>query len=98
MAAPTNEAFHVLGEGSPDPTAFGAKAAGLAWLRQRGYRVPDALFISRFLTGHDELRAALLKTLPPPTQTHQLIARSSALTEDTIDASHAGEYDSVPHI
>lgn len=70
----------------------GSKAATLSQLRRWGYPVPPGWV---FLPGDDsQLFAEALAVSPE----HPLIARSSAIGEDSQQASAAGQYDSVANV
>ncbi|MEM9137926.1 MAG: PEP/pyruvate-binding domain-containing protein, partial [Cyanobacteria bacterium P01_F01_bin.42] len=70
----------------------GSKAANLALLKRYGYTVPSGWVLK---AGDDpELFAAKFE----PTSETPLVARSSAVGEDTLDASAAGQYETVLNI
>ncbi|USR89661.1 glycerol-3-phosphate acyltransferase [Phormidium yuhuli AB48] len=74
------------------PEKVGLKAASLSQLRRWGYPVPPGWV---FLPGDDsQLFAEALEVSPD----RPLIARSSALTEDSELASAAGQYESVANL
>jgi pyruvate,water dikinase len=75
-----------------DPEQVGHKAATLAQLKQWGYPVPMGWVLP---PGDDP--APLVESLHPDPE-HPLIARSSAIGEDSEVASAAGLYTSVPHL
>ncbi len=74
------------------PEKVGAKAATLSQLRRWGYPVPPGWV---FLPGDDSQLFAEALTVSAD---RPLIARSSALGEDSEQASAAGQYDSVPNL
>ncbi|NEO83766.1 MAG: pyruvate phosphate dikinase PEP/pyruvate-binding protein [Spirulina sp. SIO3F2] len=80
----------LLSLGEPlDAQKVGNKAATLSQLKQWGYSVPDGWVL---LAG-DDLSAALRSVTPTPER--PLIVRSSAIGEDGLTASAAGQYLSV---
>ena len=79
-------------DSSLDPLQVGAKAANLAFLKQRGYAVARGWIL---LPG-DDLKV-LVKILEPSAAS-PLIVRSSAIGEDSQSASAAGQYLSVLNV
>ncbi|MEM1310373.1 MAG: glycerol-3-phosphate acyltransferase, partial [Cyanobacteria bacterium P01_H01_bin.153] len=80
----------------PQIAQMGGKAATLAQLKQAGYAVPMGWVLpvgtpARSLIQH-------LKKLETNPWQDLWIVRSSALDEDSLDASGAGQYESIPHI
>jgi phosphoenolpyruvate synthase/pyruvate phosphate dikinase/glycerol-3-phosphate acyltransferase PlsY len=73
-------------------TEVGAKAANLARLKSQGYDVADGWV----LRPGDDLKA-LIKKLEPTTEA-PLIVRSSAIGEDSLAASAAGQYISILNV
>ncbi|MCC5897396.1 MAG: glycerol-3-phosphate acyltransferase [Phormidium sp. BM_Day4_Bin.17] len=74
------------------PEKVGSKAATLSQLRRWGYPVPPGWV---FLPGDDsQLFAEALAVSPE----QPLIARSSAIGEDSEQASAAGQYETVAHL
>ena len=76
-----------------DAGTFGGKAANLARLLAAGIPVPDGVAI-----GRDELPAVDIDALAPLLAHAPLIVRSSAIGEDSEDASFAGQLDSVANV
>ncbi len=72
-----------------DPQRFGAKAATLSRLRTWGYPVPPGWVLA---AGDDP--EPLISFLEP-SLSHPLVVRSSALGEDDISASSAGQYQTI---
>ena len=92
--------FHFL-KGTPsqqsldqmlDSKDVGAKAANLSFLNRQGYNVPPGWV----LKAGDDPEQFATKFQPSPES--PLVARSSAVGEDTLDASAAGQYDTVLNI
>lgn len=77
---------------SLNPLQVGAKAANLALLKKWGYDVPDGWVIK---AGDD---IAKVTQFLQPSPSHPLVVRSSALDEDSLNASAAGIYDSFLNI
>ncbi|MGC9502986.1 glycerol-3-phosphate acyltransferase [Baaleninema sp.] len=75
-----------------DPQKVGPKAATLSQLRRWGYPVPAGWVLT---PGDDP--EVLLNALHPSPE-NPLIARSSAVGEDTESSSAAGQYQSVAHL
>jgi phosphohistidine swiveling domain-containing protein/glycerol-3-phosphate acyltransferase PlsY len=75
-----------------DVREVGAKAANLSRLKRQGYDVADGWV----LRPGDDLKA-LVKKLEPSVQA-PLIVRSSAIGEDSVSASAAGQYISILNI
>jgi rifampicin phosphotransferase len=82
-----------------DPAVAGAKAAGLARLHQSGFRVPSGMVIPAHQVAslsldstsfREALEAALTQLGPGP-----FAVRSSGVSEDLDDASHAGQYETM---
>ena len=73
-----------------DSGRFGGKAANLARLMAAGIPVPAGVVVQQPAPNVEELAELLEK---PP-----LIVRSSAIGEDSEDASFAGQLDSVAHV
>lgn len=83
----------LLSLGEPlDAQKVGNKAAALSQLKQWGYAVPEGWVL---LAG-DDLSAALRSVTPTPER--PLIVRSSAVGEDSLGASAAGQYLSVGNV
>ncbi|MCM1983283.1 glycerol-3-phosphate acyltransferase [Lyngbya confervoides] len=72
-----------------NPATVGSKAANLSQLKQAGYSVPPGWVL---LAGDDPAQFA--QRFEPDPQ-HPLVARSSAVGEDTQEASAAGQYETV---
>lgn len=77
---------------SLDPKKAGQKAATLSYLKRLGYAVPDGWV----LPAGDDLQP-LIQSLNP-TITEPLVVRSSAIGEDSENASAAGQYISILNI
>lgn len=77
---------------SLNPSKVGAKAANLALLKKWGYDVPEGWVIK---AGDD---IAKVTQFLQPSLRHPLVVRSSALDEDSLNASAAGIYDSFLNI
>ena len=75
-----------------EASKVGAKAATLAQLKRWGYPVPEGWV----LPAGDDPRPLILSLQPSPLQ--PLIVRSSAVGEDGLTASAAGQYESVGNI
>lgn len=75
-----------------NPHQVGAKAATLARLKQAGYPVPPGVVL---LAGDDP---AIVATVLQPTGATPVIVRSSAVGEDDLAASAAGQYLSIPNV
>lgn len=75
-----------------DPRQVGQKAATLSQLKRWGYSVPQGWVLP---AGDDP--APLIETLDPSKQ-HPLIVRSSAVGEDSEQASAAGQYRTILHV
>lgn len=75
-----------------DPKKVGQKAATLAYLKRLGYAVPDGWI----LPAGDDF-SSLVNHLNPTVKS-PLIVRSSAVGEDTENASAAGQYTSILNI
>ncbi|MGF1541082.1 MAG: glycerol-3-phosphate acyltransferase, partial [Pleurocapsa sp.] len=74
------------------PQKVGQKAANLSLLKRMGYPVPDGWVVK---AGEDS--KPLLEMLQP-SEEHPLVVRSSAVGEDSLAASAAGQYLSVLNI
>ncbi|MBL1209791.1 glycerol-3-phosphate acyltransferase [Geminocystis sp. GBBB08] len=77
---------------SLNPSQVGTKAANLSLLKKWGYNVPDGWVIK---AGDD---IGKLTQFLQPSTSNPLVVRSSALDEDSINASAAGIYESFLHI
>lgn len=77
---------------SLNSSKVGAKAANLSLLKKWGYNVPDGWVIK---AGDDFTKVSQFLQ---PSIRHPLVVRSSALDEDSVNASAAGIYDSFLHI
>ena len=69
----------------------GGKAAGLAALQAGGFRTPPAMVVPHNVVEVDAAAVALAEHFAPET----LAVRSSAVGEDSIDRSYAGQFESV---
>lgn len=77
-----------------DPSVCGHKAATLAALRKLGFDVPDGFVIPAGVqVTRDEIAAGLARIGDGP-----VAVRSSGLAEDLVDASFAGQYDTLLNI
>ena len=92
--------LHALG--SPSPQVVGTKAATLARLASRGFRVPEGFVVTAAACD----RIAASTRIPPEVWAEvlshleqlgngPLAVRSSGLAEDLAEASYAGQYDTV---
>ena len=86
----------------PGPEVAGTKAATLAYLASRGFRVPEGFVVTT--AACDRIRATVgiprevwAEVLPRLDQlgNDPLAVRSSGLAEDLAEASYAGQYDTV---
>jgi len=91
--------------GATRATAVGGKAATLAHLYQAGYPVPPGFVISASAFEHGRLPEAewpgVLAQVAVLQQEHgrlPLAIRSSALSEDSAQASYAGEFETVLNV
>ena len=74
-----------------DPARCGRKATTLAELRRAGHRVPDGFVVPRGARVAAELLAPALARLGPG----PYAVRSSGVAEDLVEASFAGQYETV---
>ena len=75
-----------------DSQKVGQKAATLAYLKRRGYHIPEGWIL---LPGDDPQR--LLDYLDP-SETDPFVVRSSAIGEDSTAASAAGQYRTIANV
>lgn len=97
--APSGRAHYRLAELPPGELDAGGKARSLAAMRQDGLPVPDGVvLLPASFTGDDltaEAAAWLSGELARLGSDRVFAVRSSALSEDSADASFAGAYESV---
>lgn len=77
---------------SLDPHQVGQKAATLSQLKCWGYRVPDGWVLP--IQGNPQ---ALIAKVQPSIE-QPVVVRSSAVGEDSTEASAAGQYESILHV
>jgi len=75
-----------------DPQKVGTKAANLSYLKRLGYPVPDGWV----LVGGEDLES-LIESFNPKSE-NPLVVRSSAVGEDSVTSSAAGQYLSLLNI
>ena len=97
--APSGRAFYRLGNLPPGELGAGGKARSLAAMFQAGLPVPDGVVLLPSSFAGDELTAEaahwLAGELTRLGRDRRFAVRSSALSEDSADASFAGAYESV---
>jgi rifampicin phosphotransferase len=104
-AEQSTETYLVIGlhdSSGPSPEVVGTKAATLAYLASRGFRVPEGFVLTtaacdRIVATHDipqEVWAEVLSRLEQLGD-GPLAVRSSGLVEDQAGASYAGQYETV---
>lgn len=86
---------HVPLAAAHDASCFGGKAANLARLLASGAAVPDGVALANEVLQHERMD---LDALLPLLHDGPVIVRSSAIGEDSEEASFAGQLDSVAHV
>ena len=98
----TNAVIRLHGPTVPDSDVVGTKAATLAHLASRGFRVPKGFVITTTACERIRATSGIPQDLQAEIRSHleqlgdgPVAVRSSGVAEDLADASYAGQYETV---